>query len=189
MNRTNSNIRLFQIDTHSDTVRRWTDGFREGAYRVAHDLFPGRILNRADATFSNHGDDSYGCNWRRGMTSNVVAPWLRGNRGRWAGRAWTGHVTATAPAESGSARRGEHWRCSREAAPGEMEKARSGGGGSGGGGGESGRHGRTWAWAWAWPRRSRGRSRRLGLEPSSSRTFLPSWLPGRIVTMKNGRSR
>jgi hypothetical protein len=140
----------FQISDYSKlthTVRRGTDGFREGTYRVAHDLFPGRVLNRADATFSNHGDDSYSSLWRSGMASDAV-PSLRGNRRPGAGRAWTGHVTGTVPAESGGAKRGEHRRCSRETAPGELEKASGGGGG-----GESGRHGRTWAWprrvAWA----------------------------------------
>jgi hypothetical protein len=126
------------------------DGFREGAYRVAHDLLPRRILNRAYGPFSNHRDNSYGAFRRHGLAS-AAASSLRRNSGRGAkpGRAGTGHARATRAAESGSAQRGEQWRCFMEAAPGELEEARSGGGG------ESGRHGRTWrkraAGHWARP--------------------------------------
>jgi hypothetical protein len=126
---------------------------------MLHDLFPGRILNRAYGSFSDHGDDSYGTLRRSGLAS-AAAPLLRRNRGRGPGRTCTGHARATIAAESGSAQRGGQWSCSREAAPGELEEASSSGGG------ESGRHGRTW------------RKRAAGLELSSSSLpgpFLPDW--------------
>jgi hypothetical protein len=86
---------------------------------VTHDLFPVRILNRADTTFSDHSHDSHSALRRRSLLS-TTAPSLRGDRGRRPGGARTGHARATFAARSGHEQRGS---CSGEAAAGRLQEA------------------------------------------------------------------
>ena len=101
---------------------------------MAHNVLPGRVLQRADAPIADDGDDADG----------VLLP----------GRAFAGNAaTATATPETASdtgeaaihgKRGGEQGRGFREVAAGGLEDASGSDGGGGGGGGERGRHGRTW---------------------------------------------
>lgn len=118
------------------------NGFGAGGYRLAHDLYPGRILNRADATFSYHSHDSYSALWRRDLSSSTSAPSLRADGGRRGARiARAGHARATISAGSDGEPQQGRVSYSCKAAAGRLEEARAGGGGESG----SRRHGRrTW---------------------------------------------
>jgi hypothetical protein len=134
---------------------------------VTHDLFPVRILNRADTTFIDHSHDSHSALRRRSLLS-TTAPSLRGDRGRRPGGARTGHARATIAARSGHEQRGGPGSCSGEAVAGRLQEAR------GGGGGEScgHRHGRTW-------QKQLGSCQAFGFPGFPSRTFSScSWRPG-----------
>jgi hypothetical protein len=111
---------------------------------VTHDLFPVRILNRADTTFIDHSHDSHSALRRRSLLS-TTAPSLRGDRGRRPGGARTGHARATFAARSGHEQRGGPGSCSGEAAAGRLQEARGGGGGESGGHRHGGRGRSSWA--------------------------------------------
>lgn len=119
--------------TTTNTLTVTGPNFRAGAYRVAHDLLPGRVLQRAYATVANDGDDA-GCILPgRGLAGAAAS--LLGGVGRRPGRAGDAGEAA-----SDGVRRGENGSDFREVAARGLEETSSGGGGSGGG--ESGRHGR-----------------------------------------------
>lgn len=121
---------------------------------MAHNLLPGRILQRADASFADDGDDADGVLLGRGLASDAANPERAGDAGE---------------AATHGTRGGKHGTRPRDVAEGRLEDTNGGGSG----GWESGRHGR------AWTKRLHVEPRLL--EPSRTFSAFPGDWAGRLA--------